>query len=271
MTDLAAGMPSSLVRQARWERVAGGIPALLVHPTWAPEDRRPLVIWMHGRTVTKEIDPGRYLRLMRAGLAVCAVDLPGHGERRDEALQDTRRTFEVVQTMVDELDEIVAAVGDRPGFRADRVAIGGMSAGGMAALARLTRPHGFQCASVEATSGSWSHQRHRAMFDDVARECIDDLDPIGHLDRWREIPLQAIHSKLDEWMAYDGQREFIDALRSRYAAPETVDFVTFESTGAPFEHAGFGRMASEAKNAQRDFLARWLLEESDQATKRPSD
>jgi len=34
---------------------------------------------MHGRTANKELDPGRYLRLIRAGIAVCAIDLPGHG------------------------------------------------------------------------------------------------------------------------------------------------------------------------------------------------
>jgi hypothetical protein len=35
--------------------------------------------------------------------------------------------------------------------------------------------------------------------------------------------------------------------------------VTYERTGAPGEHIGFGAMASDAKDRQRDFLKRCLL------------
>ena len=33
----------------------------------APPGPRPTIIWIHGRTVSKELDPGRYLRWLRAG------------------------------------------------------------------------------------------------------------------------------------------------------------------------------------------------------------
>ncbi len=40
-------------------------------------------------------------------------------------------------------------------------------------------------------------------------------------------------------------------------------FVYDERTGAPFEHAGFGRFASDAKNRQREFLIDLLSRSAD--------
>lgn len=260
MIERFAQMPASLRAKAQWRRLADGrIPALLVHPDWEARAPSPVVIWMHGRTVNKELDPGRYLRWMRAGIGACAVDLPGHGERLDPSLQDPARTLDVVRRMIAEIDDIVAALGQIAAFDPERVAIGGMSAGGMAALARLCRPHPFACASVEATTGSWEHQRRREMFQNRAPEEVAALDPVRHLDGWREIPLQAIHARLDEWVPIEGQAEFIEALRSRYRDPSSIEFIEYDRTGAPNEHAGFGSMAADAKDRQVAFFKRRLL------------
>ncbi len=259
MRERPVRLPSALQAAARWERLGSpGIPAMLVHPDWAGGAAAPALIWMHGRTVSKEIDPGRYLRLLRAGIGVCAVDLPGHGERLEPALQTPERTLDVVRQMVDEVDEVLESVAGFGIFDMDRVAIGGMSAGGMAALARLCRPHSFRCAAVEASSGSWGHQRHRAMFAGRAPEDLARDEPVTNLDGWREIPVQAIHCRADTWVSFEGQSAFIDALRTRYADPALIEFVVYDETGAPFEHAGFGRFAADAKNRQRDFIARHL-------------
>ena len=240
---------------------ASDIPALLVHPTWdETEPPAPVVIWMHGRTVDKETDPGRYLRWMRAGIGACAIDLPGHGERFDEALQQSHRTFDVLQQMLDEIDIIAQALGELGVFDMNRLAIGGMSAGGMTALARLCRDHSFVCASVEATSGSWAQQRQRSMFAHRDWSEAAALNPIDHLETWRAIPFQAIHARHDESISFEQQAGFIAALRDHYADPELIEFVEYDRTGAPLEHAGFGRMAADAKNRQRDFLARELGE-----------
>jgi len=235
---------------------------MLVHPNWDSDEPAPIVLWMHGRTVSKEIDPGRYLRWMRAGIAACAIDLPGHGERFDDSLQQPGRTLDVIVGMIDEIDGIVAELTRMPEFDASRMGIGGMSAGGMATIARLCTSHPFQCASVEATTGSWMHQRRRAMFRDQPEDVILAKDPIRKLDSWRELPFQAIHSRADEWVSFEGQQEFIAALQARYAQPELVELIAYDSTGAPNEHAGFGRMAADAKDRQRDFFVRWLRTEA---------
>lgn len=254
-------LPSSLRAKSRWMRLGDAqVPALLVHPHWDEATQRverpaPVLVWMHGRTVNKELDPGRYLRLMRAGIASCALDLPGHGERTDLAMQAPGRTLEAVAQMAQELDGVVAAL-DALGDHADCAkAVGGMSAGGMAALVRLTRPHGFAAALVECTTGSWRWQRGRPMF---REELVAAMNPIDHLEGWREIPLLALHNELDEWIPVESQREFIAAIQARARNPQQVELHVYGPTGAPFEHSGFGRLAGDAKERGTQFLARHL-------------
>src|SRR5688572_13618251 len=104
MIERFAQMPSALRSRGRWERMGRAqAPCLLVHPDWESGSAVPAVIWMHGRTAHKELDPGRYLRWMRAGIGACAVDLPGHGERYDASLQDGSRTLDVVMQMLEEI------------------------------------------------------------------------------------------------------------------------------------------------------------------------
>ena len=255
-------LPSSVLALSRTERLAGGaVPALVVHPhldraTGRAARPAPVLVWMHGRTVTKELDPGRYLRLARAGIASCALDLPGHGERLDAALQDPARTLEVVERMAGEVDAVVADLAATGEFVGERMAIGGMSAGGMATMVRLCRPHAFAAAVVECTTGSWRWQRSRAMFDPAR---VAALDPIEHLAGWRDIPFLALHNELDEWVPADGQREFVDALRARSARPAEIELHVYGPTGAPNEHAGFGRFAPDAKDRATSFLARHLV------------
>lgn len=262
MVDLTGQLPSALQKAVRWERLTtADIPVLLAHPDWDSDRSVPVVLWMHGRTVNKELDPGRYLRWIRSGISACAIDLPGHGERYDQRLQQPENTLDVVLGMANEIDSIVDALGDFGVFDTNNLAIGGMSAGGMATLVRLTRDHPFRCASVEATSGSWRHQQDRPMFHDMTRAEIDRDNPMANLDGWREIPFQAIHARHDEWMNVEGQAAFINALRERAPDPALIEFTLYDRTGAPNEHAGFGRKAADAKTRQLEFFRRWLLKD----------
>ncbi|MGD9689381.1 MAG: alpha/beta hydrolase family protein [Phycisphaerales bacterium] len=275
MNDFATRLPAALQRQARFERLGpSGVPALLAHPDW--ERPAPLVLWMHGRTVSKELDNGRYLRWIRAGIAACAIDLPGHGERRDEAWQTPERTPDLIAQGLREVDEVIEALSDRR-FEGvidlGRLAIGGMSAGGMVALRRLCEtnpPHPFVCGAVEATAGNlgmlYGHVpaggaaapgrvRHSA-------ERIAPVDPMRHIEGWRHIGLLALHSRADEVVPVACIESFVEALRARARArgenPAEIELRTWERTGAPHEHNGFGLLANEAKNIQLEFLTRWL-------------
>ena len=260
MPELGGGLPASVREKSRALSLAG-VPALVVHPSFHGGDGRaepvapaPALLWMHGRTANKELDPGRFLRLVRAGIATVSLDLPGHGARFDEALQQPERTLEFVERMANEIDAVVEAMRATGWFDMDRLAIGGMSAGGMATLIRLCSPHRFRAACVECTTGSFAWQRHRAMFD---AQRAARLDPITHLDGWRAIPLLVLHNELDAWIAVDGQREFVDALRTRGHAA-LVEMHVYGETGAPHEHSGFGRFAADAKDRQTAFLLKHL-------------
>ncbi|MFM9996218.1 MAG: alpha/beta hydrolase family protein [Phycisphaerales bacterium] len=293
MIERFARFPAYLAERSRSVRLAGDIPALLAHPDWSSP--APVVLWMHGRTANKELDPGRYLRWVRAGIAACAIDLPGHGERLEAGMDAPARTLDVLERVVAEIDMVVAAlvgrgeveavgIGGTPVPRAGvgevglaetiraglfdttRMAIGGMSAGGMATLRRLCDPHPFRCAAVECTTGAlrtlyfgagaqWSvkHDPER-----VAR-----IDPSAHLEAWRPIPLLAMHNELDRVVPIAAAMEFVDLLRARYRrageSPDDVEFVVWPESGAPDEHAGFGRHSNDAKNRQLEFLRRHLL------------
>lgn len=226
------------------------------------------MLWFHGRTVNKELDPGRYLRWLRAslpggaepgGIACCAVDLPGHGERFDPEMQAAERTLDVVARAVDEVDAILEDLA-RPewggAFDVSRVGIGGMSAGGMVTLARLCRPHGFHAAAVEATSGSFAFMVERGLYDPAKAAAIE---PLKHVQGWRPLPLLALHSEADEWVPIASMRRFLSVLGERYVAgganPGLIRMHTWPSTGAPNEHYGFGRVSAEAKSIQTEFLA----------------
>jgi dienelactone hydrolase len=275
LPDLAAKLPKALSEKTRFVRLAGDIPALLAHPDW--ETPAPTVIWMHGRTANKELDPGRYLRWIRAGIAACAVDLPGHGERADPTLTGPEHTVRLVSQMVVEIDSIVAALAEsRFGgiFDHAKLGIGGMSAGGMATLRRLCDPHPFKAAAVEATTGwlSWlyfSEVRQESGDGDQVparwiakqkREAVETIDAVSHLDTFEPLPILVLHTETDAVVPIRGMRRFVELLEQKYtfagADEGLIEVKTWANTGAPEEHAGFGKFGNDAKNAQIAFFSR---------------
>lgn len=269
MDDRFKQLPSALRERSRRERLAG-VPALIAIPDRATPS--PVMLWMHGRTVDKELDPGRYLRWLRAGIATVALDLPGHGERDGPRLHDPDTTPVVLAQMLGEIDAVLDALRLLPDADAidfGRMGIGGMSAGGMVALRRLCDDHPFACAAVESTTG-WLAEMYNPTRSESARWPVDHdpaaverIDPMRHLDAFRPIPMLALHSEADQTVPFAGMAAFLDALGDRYAqagaARDLITVKTWPETGAPFEHAGFGRVAAEAKNIQTEFLARHLI------------
>ncbi|MGV6814981.1 MAG: alpha/beta hydrolase family protein [Phycisphaerales bacterium] len=258
-----AQLPRSLERISQKLRLGADVPALVAHPDWENEvvNQVPAVIWLHGRTVNKELDPGRYLRWTRGGIAAVALDLPGHGERFIESYQ----TLDLIEQGASEIDGVLDSMREMGIFDMDRLAIGGMSAGGMVTLRRLCDPHPFCGACLEGTTGNleqlyfpepgtvkrpWPKEHSR---DEVAR-----VDPMLRLDGFRPIPILALHNEGDTMVPIAGQRVFLERLKDHYqklgADPEMIRLHTFEDTGAPQEHAGFGRYANDAKNMQLAFL-----------------
>ncbi|MEZ6243075.1 MAG: prolyl oligopeptidase family serine peptidase [Phycisphaerales bacterium] len=271
MDERFSRLPRSLEERTRIVELGETrVPALIAHPDW--ETPAPCAIWLHGRTAFKELDSGRYLRWIRAGIGACAIDLPGHGQRADGSAEDPSRSLDTLEQLLPEIDQVARALtsGEYARvFDANRLALGGMSLGGMGALRRLCDEHPFACAAVEATSGSLADLYFPkggaggapwTVTHDPER--VRRLDPMEHLSGWAPIPLLVLHSETDRMVPWDAQRPFVEALRERYeslgADPGWIEVTTWPETGAPGEHLGFGRFANDAKNIQTEFLGRRL-------------
>jgi predicted esterase len=248
-------LPSRL-QECAVETDIAGVPCLLVRKDETP---RPFLFWMHGRTADKELDPGRYLRCVRRGINVCAVDLPGHGSRFDAQLQERDRLLDVILQMASEIDSVLDGVSQFGGFDLRRMAIGGMSAGGMIAITRMLQPHKFSAAILESTGGAWEHLLSTPFCEYVDKDAFEKVNPMNHLDGWRDIPIIAFHSRQDAWVPFKAESDFIEAIRMQSSNPEEIELVAFDHTGAPDEHIGFGRESTFVKEVQVDFLARYLL------------
>lgn len=249
---------------------AGSIPSLLTHPTenwWDVESvlPAPTVLWFHGRTVNKMLDPGRYLRWKRLGFASCAIDLPGHGERLDDSLQSPQSTLRIAEQQADEIEHIVDALSDSTfhgAFDTSNLAIGGMSAGGMVTLIYLTSGKSvtFRCAVIEASAGDFTVMEGHDFF---VPERVQRLNPIDHIDRLVSTPIFAVHSKIDSWVPVDGMTRFIEAAKQHHQSqgndPGLASVHVWEETGAPYEHMGFGKRTNDTKNMENEFLERHLL------------
>jgi len=259
-------LPASLEEKTTRVTLAG-VPALVMHPNG--QRPAPTLLWLHGRTAFKELDNGRYLRLLREGIASIAVDLPGHGERYEEGSHSPDQSPHVVAQMVSEIDSVMKAAHEEfPDlFDTDRLAIGGMSAGGMATLRRLCDPHPFVCAHIEGTTGLLSKlylptgdTRPAVLLPRHPPEVIEKIDASAHLDTWRPIPLQALHTKGDRLIPYDLQERFLAMLGDHYeqqgASRDLLTLIAYEDTGAPDEHAGFGRFGNDSKNTMTSYLKR---------------
>jgi dienelactone hydrolase len=271
MDQRFAEFPRYLAARARRVDLAG-VPAMVALPDEEERAGRalPAVVWMHGRTASKEMDPGRYMRWVRAGMAAVALDLPGHGARFDAAQQEPGATLDVLERMLGELNGAVAALREVPGIDAGRLGIGGMSLGGMVALRRLCDAHGFGAASVEGTCG-WLEGLYfpaefgmpaRAWPIDHPRERVRRLEGKSNLAGMSPVPMLILHSEADEMVAWEAQRRFVEDLRGHYASrgadPGLVRLKTWPRTGAPREHIGFGTVSHEAKTLQTEFFARVL-------------
>ena len=247
-------LPSRL-RDVSTEVELSGVPCLL---SQIDEEPRPFLFWMHGRTMDKELDPGRYLRCIRKGINVCAVDLPFHGSRYGQEQEDFAYFLQIVTQMAEEIDDVLADLSVMGTFDTTRCAIGGMSAGGLATTYRLCSEHPFTAAILECTGGAWQYLRETPIFRHLSREELDAVNPIQHLENWRDIPVLAVHSKHDSRVPYATESDFIEALKAKSNHPESIELLTFDRTGAPDEHMGFGRVSAFVKETEIEFLTNQL-------------
>tara|TARA_R110002096_G_scaffold173781_10_gene349121 strand:+ start:72509 stop:73354 length:846 start_codon:yes stop_codon:yes gene_type:complete len=265
--DRFKALPKSLQAKSTHTRLGIDVPALIVHPQLDQPTQSPCpwVLWIHGRSVYKELDPGRYNRWVRAGIGAVAIDLPGHGERYTEAAQSPDQTVHTLTQCISEIDGILESIADLGIFDMTKAAMGGMSAGGMVTSRRCCDPHPFIGISLECTTGDLlelyfpTNPTPRGIWRvHHDRSEVEAIDTPTHLEHFKPIPVLAMHNRGDELVPFDIQSNFINTLRKHYtqhnADPNTVQLVEFEDTGAIQEHAGFGKFATQAKDQQLQFF-----------------
>ena len=247
-------LPSRL-RAVSKEVHIGDVPCLLC---CVDEKTRPFMLWIHGRTADKELDPGRYLRYVRKGINICAVDLPGHGARFDATMQEPNTTLKVMRAMANEVDTVLDGLQEHGCFDLQHAGIGGMSAGGMATIQRLLQPNKFKVAVLEATTGDLRSMQSYPLCEGLIESEFNAINPMARLADWQDIPVIAFHSRSDAWIPFSGQERFIHAIKEESKAPEEIELISFDTTGAPYEHIGFGRESAFVKEEQVEFVAKHL-------------
>ncbi|MDE1038024.1 MAG: prolyl oligopeptidase family serine peptidase [Phycisphaerales bacterium] len=254
MTTRFDTLPSRL-REVSIEKELAGVPCLLVRMDEKP---RPFLFWMHGRTADKELDPGRYLRCVRRGINVCAVDLPDHGQRCTDRQHHKENILGIIQQMSAEIQPVLDELEMQGGFDLNRAAIGGMSAGGLTSVYHLCSPHNFKAVILEASGGEWIHLRNSDLLPHLTLEELEVVNPMNHLTSWKDVPVIAFHNKHDVRVPFETTSDFIGALKDKSPNPEDIELVAFERSGAPNEHMGFGRESAFVKEVQVEFLAKHL-------------
>ena len=82
-----------------------------------------------------------------------------------------------------------------------------------------------------------------------------------HLDRLLDyFTPDAVYTNIPIDPPNEGVEAIRKAVEGFIGMSEQIEFIRFERTGAPNEHAGFGKYAAEAKNRQVKFLRRHLLD-----------
>ena len=161
--------------------------------------------------------------------------------------------------MAEEIDEIINELAMTPYFDTTNCAIGGMSAGGLATSYRLVLPHLFKAAILESTGGQWKYLHDNPFFSHLSADEIEAINPMNRIDGWRDIPVLAVHSKHDKRIPYATESDFIEALKAKSNSPEEIELLSFDNTGAPEEHMGYGRESAFVKETEIEFLAKYLL------------
>jgi dienelactone hydrolase len=203
------------------------IPALCIEPD--PEtSRNQLAVWIPYFTGCKEaMEP--YLRqLAGRGFYALSFDPWQHGERAAESMEalrtrafgDYRRFVWPLfgQTALDSLRAIDWAV--REWNVEPEIRIGGISMGGVAAVAAAGIDPRITCAAVIAAGPDWLRlgtDLPPGAADACAQFFFDRMNPMTHLDHFRHAPAITFECGAeDRHVPPSGAADFRDALRETY-------------------------------------------------------
>lgn len=204
------------------KRTLGTIPLLEVVERERRNELLPLIVYYHGWQSSKELVLTQGRRLAAAGFRVLLPDAANHGDRKQTITKIPSLTFwQSIHTNLFEFGYIINHF-KKLGLVDDRIAVGGVSMGGMTTCALLT--HHPEIKAAACIMGSPKPVAYRERIRKHASE-MNRFFPDDYLDLlvWipsydlslnpetlGERPLFIWHGKQDIIVPYDHTRDFVE-------------------------------------------------------------
>lgn len=229
------------------------VPGLALRPTAGGPF--PLAIVLHGFRGSKEGMEGWCRDLAARGVFALAIDAHLHGERSVAGVFHGDRiaflgeeyTIWVHQTSiahtVKDVPFVLDALARRPEVDATRVAAGGVSMGGAAAMVLAWRePRVRVVANIIGSVDFWwdvtklppgpKQQERKATYGPRIHELVASLDPMARVDRIPPKAVLLLNGGRDEFIDIESVRRFVAILAPLYGeASDKLRFVQFPEAG----------------------------------------
>lgn len=167
------------------KRMLGTIPLLEVVERERRNDLLPIIVYYHGWQSSKELVLTQGRRLATAGFRVLLPDAANHGERKQPITQIPSLTFwQSIHTNLFEFGYIINHF-EKLGLVDDRIAVGGVSMGGMTTCALLT--HHPEIKAAACVMGSPKPVAYRDRIQKHASE-LNRYMPKDYLDLLAWLP-----------------------------------------------------------------------------------
>jgi dienelactone hydrolase len=247
LSEAAGKSPDRTIELVLRHRRISAIPALeLSTPLY--DEKKPLVIMIHGFEAAKEhVLPYAY-RMAQAGFHTVFFDAREHGERSTATfraaspLEKKGQLYDIILVTATDIDTVIGAYADDPRVDTDRIGLMGFSMGGMITYRYCTgnRSSGLRAAvSVIATpdfvrkiENDLARDPALATFyDRKATSRIADRDPASRLAKLPDLPLLILNSTDDEHMPIDHVRSFYRKARDLYGRKDLIQMIEYDGVG----------------------------------------
>lgn len=218
--------------------------------------KRPAVLFLHGARGSKDDVPGCVAdRLNHAGVALIAIDAPGHGDRASRGVGAERAEYNRLarwnhyRQAGEELFAVFEALQADPGINAERIGLAGNSMGATTALVAVGM--GLSARAVLSIAG-WAGFARWVPDDPDSTALGEAIDPIVHAAAFPPRPVLLVHGTADDIVPIAGHRALYEVLLPHYSEhPQDLLFV---------EHAGDHGTPSSVVRMGCDWLVLRLQE-----------
>ena len=207
------------------------IPSLIV--TEGEPSAKPVIVYFHGYTSSKEQNLSQAYYLAREGFTVLLPDSLHHGERTTET--DFNKIqfdfWKIVAENVSDLHTIYEWVKREGIMKENRFGLAGTSMGGISTAAALTQYPWIQAAGIMMGSAKAQEMANYLIeeikqqgvklpfSEDEIQQQLDSLQPLDlsqHLEQLNGRPLFVWHGSEDKVVPFNHSASFVEMLTDKY-------------------------------------------------------